>query len=134
MSTSPASTTEAALIQLHTATCAEVSRYRDREWHNQGIFTGAIIGILGFILANRAEAQQASRVFDAALVLLAIGNIVFTLFVTTPSPNNGTFLPAFVYFCGSTTLLLVGNLSSPQRGRSPQVHSKTAGFVGSSVT
>ena len=80
MCISPASTTEAGLIELHTATCAEISRYRDREWHNQGVFTAAIIGILGFILVNKTEAKQATHVFDAALVLLAVGNIWFTLF------------------------------------------------------
>ena len=74
------SVTEAALIELHTATCAEISRYRDREWHNQGIFTAAIIAILGCILVNSELAQKASHLFEAALVLLAVGNIWFTLF------------------------------------------------------
>jgi hypothetical protein len=81
MCTSPTSTSEAGLIELHSATCAEITRYRDREWHNQGIFTGAIIGILGFILVNKDEAKNAAHIFDAALVLLAVGNIWFTLFV-----------------------------------------------------
>jgi hypothetical protein len=71
---------EAGLIELHSATCAEITRYRDREWHNQGIFTAVIIGILGFILLNKTEAKNAAHIFDVALILLAIENIWFTLF------------------------------------------------------
>ena len=76
----PTTTSEAGLIELHSATCAEITRYRDREWHNQGIFTAAIIGILGFIILNKTKAKNAACIFDAALVLLAVGNIWFTLF------------------------------------------------------
>lgn len=69
------------LIELYSATCAEISRYRDREWYNQGIFTAAIVTILAFILLHKDVARAEPRLFDAALVLLAIGNIWFTLFV-----------------------------------------------------
>jgi hypothetical protein len=80
MCTNPTPTSEAGLIELHSATCAEITRYRDREWHNQGIFTAAIIGILGFILVNPTPTKNAAHIFDAALALLAVGNIWFTLF------------------------------------------------------
>jgi len=69
------------LIGLYSATCAEITRYRDREWYNQGIFTAAIVTILGFILLHKDVARAESYLFDAALVLLAIGNIWFTLYV-----------------------------------------------------
>jgi hypothetical protein len=74
------STSESALLQLYNATCAEITRYRDREWRNQTIFTATMVAIVGFILLHKTDAKSLARVFDVSLVLLAAGNIFYTAF------------------------------------------------------
>ena len=80
MCTERTQSSEAALLQLYGTTCAEITRYRDREWHNQGIFTAAIVAIIGFILADRNRVQDIAHLFDVSLILLTLGNIFYTAF------------------------------------------------------
>jgi hypothetical protein len=80
MCTGQTPTSEPALLQLYSATCAEITRYRDREWRNQTIFTATMVAIIGFILLHTTEAKTLAHVFDVSLLLLAAGNILYTAF------------------------------------------------------
>ena len=71
------------VVSLYNRTCAEITRYRDREWRNQGIFTASIVAIIGFILAHPTSASKVYYVFDCILVILALGNVFYTGYAHT---------------------------------------------------
>lgn len=66
------------VISLYNSTCAEITRYRDIEWRNQGIFTASMIAIIGFIISHPTEASKSYFLFDVILVVLAVGNVLYT--------------------------------------------------------
>jgi hypothetical protein len=77
---------EAALIELHRATCSEITRYRDREWQCQGLFTTAIVIIIGFILnhiSTNTIIQNYRWLYLAGAIGLTIGNIYYTCYTHT---------------------------------------------------
>jgi len=69
-----------ALLVFYNQTHAEITRYRDREWKNLGIFTAEIGAIVGYILSNKSDAQSYQWIFDMMLVALVAGNIYYTWF------------------------------------------------------
>ena len=69
-----------SLLSLYSVTQAEITRYRDREWANAGLFTASIAAVIGFIVANQSIAQDFAPLFDIALTLIAVGNIFYSCY------------------------------------------------------
>ncbi len=67
--------TPETLRALYATTCSEITRYRDREWKNVTLFTAAIVGVIGFVLAKSEIARSHWWLCDLTLVLLAAANI-----------------------------------------------------------
>lgn len=69
-----------ALLSLYQTTCSEITRYRDREWQNLGLFTAAIAAVIGFVLTQPNQVKTYSVLFYLTFGVLVIGNIFFTCF------------------------------------------------------
>jgi hypothetical protein len=68
------------LLAFYDATQSEITRYRDREWAIPGIFVTALGAIVGFIISNETKARGLWFAFDAILILLASGNVFYTIY------------------------------------------------------
>lgn len=69
------------MLALYNSTQAEITRYRDREWATPGIFVAALATIVGFIITNDVQSKSLWWAFDIVLIVLAIGNTSYTIFV-----------------------------------------------------
>lgn len=70
---------------IYNATVNEITRYRDREWLNMILFTGAMAGIIGWHLSNGTINTNNTRPFfnlfsQISLIILAAANIYYTTF------------------------------------------------------
>jgi len=68
-----------SLLALYNHTHAKITRYRDIEWKNAGLFTASIAAIVGFILTQDIVHDFVIP-FDIVLVSLAVGNISYNVF------------------------------------------------------
>jgi hypothetical protein len=59
-----AKTARDALLAFYSTTCSEITRYRDREWHNLTLFTASIAAVIGFVLAQLPIAKGHPWLFD----------------------------------------------------------------------
>ena len=74
----PAKVSSEAILALYNTTCAEITRYRNYEWRNQGVFSASLLALIAFGLTHRTEIHAHKSWFEILLYALAIGNIFYT--------------------------------------------------------
>jgi len=70
-----------SLLALYNVTQTEITRYRDREWINTGLFLASMATIIGFMMTNETLARSFALHFGSTLIVLAGAHIHFSKFI-----------------------------------------------------